>query len=265
MQQAPSPNPTTLHEALALIAQQQADLARLHAAHESWMRAVAHDLRAPLRHVVSFAPLLKESVDELAAAAPQVVHAAEDAHEFAATMERAARKMSAMLDGLAHISRAARAELQPEFVDWLALTVPLVQALQAQHPHVQWVLPTQAEVLVLAHAEWLRVAMQAVLDNAIKFSAQQVQPLVQVQAYPLANGGWRLQVQDNGAGFNDSRAQQLGEIFQRMHHDNEFDGVGCGLALVSTVAQRHGARWSVQSQPGAGCTVSLDWPGVVGV
>lgn len=261
MQQAQSPTPGTLNEALALIAQQQADMARLHAAHESWMRAVAHDLRAPLRHVVSFAPLLKESVDELAAAAPQAVHAAEDAHEFATTMERAARKMSAMLDGLAHISRAARAELQPELVDWVALTAPLVQALQAQHPQVQWALPTQAQVPVLAHAEWLRVVMQAVLDNAIKFSARQVPPQVQVHAYPLADGWWRLVVQDNGAGFNDSHAQQLGELFQRMHHENEFDGVGCGLALVSTVAHRHGARWGVQSQPGLGCTVSLDWPG----
>ena len=164
MQQAQSPTPGTLNEALALIAQQQADMARLHAAHASWMRAVAHDLRAPLRHVVSFAPLLKESVGELAAAAPQAVHAAEDAHEFASTMERAARKMSAMLDGLVHISRAARAELQPELLDWVALTVPLVQALQAQHPQVQWTLPTQAQVPVLAHAEWLRVVMQAVLD-----------------------------------------------------------------------------------------------------
>ena len=261
MQQAQSLTPGTLNAALALIAQQQADMARLHAAHESWMRAVAHDLRAPLRHVVSFAPLLKESVGELAAAAPQAVHAAEDAHEFASTMERAARKMSAMLDGLVHISRAARAELQPELVDWVALTVPLVQALQAQYPQVQWSLPTPAQVPVLAHAEWLRVAMQALLDNAIKFSARQESPQVQVQACPLADGWWRLVVQDYGAGFNDSRAQQLGELFQRMHHENEFDGVGCGLALVSTVAQRHGARWGVQSQPGLGGTGSLDWPG----
>lgn len=261
MQQAQSPTPGTLNEALALIAQQQSDMARLHAAHASWMRAVAHDLRAPLRHVVSFAPLLKESVGELAAAAPQAVHAAEDAHEFASTMERAARKMSAMLDGLVHISRAARAELQPELLDWVALTVPLVQTLQAQYPQVQWSLPTPAQVPVLAHAEWLRVAMQALLDNAIKFSARQESPHVQLQAWPLADGWWRLVVQDNGAGFNDSRAQQLGELFQRMHHENEFDGVGCGLALVSTVAQRHGARWGVQSQPGLGCTVSLDWPG----
>jgi light-regulated signal transduction histidine kinase (bacteriophytochrome) len=81
-----------------------------------------------------------------------------------------------------------------------------------------------------------------------------------VEAQPLAAGGWRLTVQDNGVGFDASRAQGLGELFQRMHREGEFAGVGCGLALVHTVAQRHGARWEVQSQVQAGCIVHLDWP-----
>ena len=254
-----TPVPTTLEAALALIAQQRAELDRLHVAHEAWMRAVAHDLRAPLRHVVSFAPLLKESVEELAAAAPQAGYAAEDAREFAATMEQSARKMSAMLDGLAHISRTARTALHLEVLNWSALVQAAVQPLQAQHPQVQWVLPAQP-VWVMADADSLRSAMQALLDNAVKFSATQPQPQVCVEAQPLAAGGWRLTVQDNGVGFDASRAQGLGELFQRMHREGEFAGVGCGLALVHTVAQRHGARWEVQSQVQAGCTVHLDWP-----
>lgn len=258
----PIPVPATLEAALALIVQQQAELDRLHATHEAWMRAIAHDLRAPLRHVVSFAPLLQESVEELAVAAPQAGYAAEDAREFAVTMEQSARKMSAMLDGLAHISRTSRAALHLQVLDWVALVQALVQPLQAQHPHVQWVVPNQP-VWVMADADSLRSAMQALLDNAIKFSATQPQPQVRVEAQPLAAGGWRLAVQDNGVGFDDSRAQGLGELFQRMHRETEFAGVGCGLALVQTVVQRHGARWGVQSQVQAGCTVYLDWPAAV--
>lgn len=254
----PAQSPATLDEALSLIAQQQAEIMRLHAEQTAWMRAVAHDLRAPLRHVVSFAPLLQESVQALAAAAPQAGEAAEDAQEFAATMAQSARKMSAMLEGVAQVSRAARLPLHPQALDWVALTQPLVQALQAQHAQVQWHLPTQP-VLVQADAEGLRLVMQALLDNAVKFSAHQAQPRIAVHAKPLAQG-WRLEVQDNGAGFDGARAQALGALFQRMHRDSEFEGVGCGLALVSTLAQRHGAQWGLQSQPQAGCTVYLDWP-----
>lgn len=253
------PTPTTLEAALEQIAQQQAEITRLQAAHEAWMRAIAHDLRAPLRHVVSFAPLLKESVEELAAAAPQAPEAAEDAREFASTMEQSARKMSAMLDGLAQVSRAARAPLHLEVLDWTALLQPLVDTLRAQHPQVQWELPAQP-VWVMADAESMRHTMQALLGNAIKFSAHQAQPLVRLSAAPLEQGGWRLQVQDNGVGFDDRRAQHVGELFQRMHRDTEFEGVGCGLALVQTIVQRHGARLQLQAQPQLGCWVSLDWP-----
>ena len=67
-----SHQPQTLAQACIALQQQQAEMERLQQAHEAWMRAVAHDLRAPLRHVVSFAPLLRESVEELAAAAPHL-------------------------------------------------------------------------------------------------------------------------------------------------------------------------------------------------
>ena len=258
----PAQTPSTLDEALRLIAQQNAEITRLQAAHASWMRAVAHDLRAPLRHVVSFAPLLQESVQELAAAAPQAVYAAEDAQEFAATMAQSARKMSAMLDGMAQVSRAARMPLHLGVVDATTVAQSLVQSLQAQYPQVQWSLPTRPAP-VLADSEALRMVLQALLDNAVKFSAQQMPPRIGVQAEPVEQG-WRLEVRDNGAGFDDGRAQALGELFQRMHRDNEFEGVGCGLALVNTLVQRHGGRWSVQSQPQAGCTVYVEWPSVAG-
>lgn len=258
----PTALPATLEAAQAVIVQKQAELDRLHAMHEAWMRAVAHDLRAPLRHVVSFAPLLKEAVEELSDAAPQAIEAVADAREFAVTMEHAARKMSAMLDGLATISRAARAPLHWEALDWTALVSSLVEPLRAQFPSVQWTLPTQP-VWVMADADGLRRIMQALLDNAVKFSAYEAQPHVSLAARPQDSAGWQLQVQDNGVGFDDQRAQHLGDLFQRMHRDNEFDGVGCGLALVQTIAQRHGASWRVQSQPKMGCTVFLNWPVVM--
>lgn len=251
----------SLEEANNLLQRQQADIERLQAAHEAWMRAVAHDLRAPLRHVVSFAPLLRESVEELTAAAPQAADAADDAREFAGTMEQAARKMSAMLDGMTQVSRAARMPLQLDSVDWCAVTQQVALPLQAQHLQVQWVLPTQAAP-VMADAQALRSITQALLENAVKFSARQPQPVVHIQISALPHGGWRWSVQDNGAGFDSTRAASLGELFQRMHRDSEFNGAGCGLALVSTLVQRLGGRWQIEAQPQQGCTVCVELAGV---
>lgn len=251
--------PASLEEAQVLLAQQQQEIQRLHGAYETWMRAVSHDLRSPLRHVVSFAPLLKESVETLAAAAPHAAEAAEDAREFAGTMEHSARKMSAMLDGMAQVSRAARASLQIHTVDGAAAMHAVVQSMQARGLAVQWH-PPHTPAHVAADGDWLQSALQVLLDNAVKFSARQPLPVIDVRLTSPEEGMWRYEVRDNGAGFDDARAQRLGELFQRMHRDNEFEGVGCGLALLDTIAQRHHARWRLQSQPQQGCLATLDWP-----
>ena len=49
-------------------------------------------------------------------------------------------------------------------------------------------------------------------------------------------------------------------VFQRLHRETEFDGVGAGLALCRAIAQRHGAEVSATAVPGAGCTVRVQWP-----
>lgn len=245
------------------LAQCQAELAQLRASHEALLRAIAHDLRAPLRHVMSFAPLLRESVQELAQTAPASSReAAEDAQEFAGTMEHSARRMARMLDGLTEVSRQARAPLALQAVDALALCRAVWLSLQAQHSHLQVQWPVGGPV-VLLHADEaaLRSALQALLDNAAKFTQPVASPVLRVSAALEPDARYAvLTLQDSGVGFDSSRAQQLFGLFQRMHRESEFEGVGCGLALVQTVAQRHGAQVSIAAQPQQGCTVQLRWP-----
>jgi len=68
---------------------------------EALLRAIAHDLPAPLRHIQSFAPLLVEAVQTLAAAAPHAADAAADALECAQFMQQGAQRMGQMLQALA--------------------------------------------------------------------------------------------------------------------------------------------------------------------
>ena len=49
-------------------------------------------------------------------------------------------------------------------------------------------------------------------------------------------------------------------VFQRLHRETEFEGVGAGLALCRAIAQRHGAEVSATAVPGAGFTVRVQWP-----
>lgn len=255
--------PSTLEEARALLVAQQQQLAQLQASHEGFVRAVSHDLRAPLRHLTSFAPLLRESVDALAQATPG--EAAEEAQEFLATMEQSARKMGLMLDALMQLSRAARQTLDVQPVDVRAVLLSCAERIQPALNTLAWSVPGEP-ALLLADPAALHAVLSELLGNAAKFSAGQNPPWVQVDVslsapvHSPSQALWRIAITDHGVGFDSLRMSPTWPPFQRMHRDSDFAGVGCGLALVHQLAVRHGATLQLQSRPGEGCTAVLEWP-----
>lgn len=99
-----------------------------------------------------------------------------------------------------------------------------------------------------------------VLGNALKFARPVAHACITVSADAAPAGHVAFTVQDNGVGFDPARAGSLFGVFQRLHRETEFDGVGAGLALCRAVAQRHGAQISATAVPGGGCTVRVCWP-----
>ena len=235
-----------------------AQLDALRQAHDGLLHAVSHDLRAPLRHITSFGPLVHELLQE----APGLDAATrQEALEFLATMDQSARRMGRMLDGLLQLARIARAPFTPQTVDLGALVHEVREALapRCADRTVQW----QADgpwPTVQGDPALLRQLLAELIGNALKFTQARSLAQIRVTAECGADGHCTLCVQDNGVGFDPARAQALFGIFQRLHRESEFDGVGCGLAAVRAIAQRHGGTVSAQAAPGAGCTVSVCWP-----
>lgn len=255
--------PRTLEDALDRLAQREQELQALRQTQQEWLHAVSHDLRAPLRHVLSFGPLVDELLSQ-AAPSPQDL---QEAREFLRTMDQSARRMGAMLDGLLALARAARAPLlwQPVALQELlqqSRDAVLARPQWASAPlrEVQWSLPRQGPA-VRADASLLRQVLEELLDNALKFSQPAALPQIAIDVERDADGGIALSVTDNGVGFDPSRAGALFGIFQRMHRESEFAGLGLGLALVRSVARRHGGDASIRATPGGGCSVCLRWPG----
>lgn len=249
------PPPATLDAALAQLAQRDRELLELRVAQEEFLRAVSHDLRAPLRHITSYGALVRELLDD----AGLQGDAAAEARQFLGTMDQSTRRMACMLDGLLHIARAARAPLHPGPVDLAALLRDAQAELARTAPErtVAWSLPAES-FTVHTDAALARQLVAQLLDNAFKFTRPRAGACVTARLQAGAGGGWQLQVQDNGVGLEPARAGALGGVFQRLHRDSEFEGVGTGLALVQTIAQRLGARWRIEGQPGGGCTVTVE-------
>ena len=263
------------------LAEREQQLAAMATAHEDFLRAVSHDLRAPLRHITSYGPLVSEVLQGSALASDTLA----EAQEFLATMDQSARRMGRMLDGLLKLSRIAGAPFERQPVPLAELVADAQAALAAQtHGRaVEWqVAPTGA--VLHGDPALLRQLLTALLDNALKFTQGLAVARIAIEvdegkgveiadhststtASTTASTSPRaaatsntLRVQDNGAGFNPAQASGLFGVFQRLHREAEFDGIGTGLASVRAIAQRHGGDASATAAPGAGCTVSVVLP-----
>lgn len=189
--------PQSLDEALALLARREAELAALRTAQQEWMHAVSHDLRAPLRHLLAFNPLVAELLQSASPGAEDL----EEARSFLQTMDQSAQRMAAMFDGLLQLNRAQSHVLQPQPVDLLALLGSLRQRLQAgaQGRRIEWCLPAVAPMLQ-ADPRLLEQALDAALANAVKFT----------RAVPLAR--IQVDVQRDGQGVLHHRGRQRSRL-----------------------------------------------------
>jgi light-regulated signal transduction histidine kinase (bacteriophytochrome) len=185
-------------------------------------------------------------------------------------MDQSARRMGLMIDGLYAVAQASRAPLRLQPVP---LSGALAAARAAVAPReagrmVKWRIDPALPTLQ-ADPELLHQLLVQLLDNALKFTRGGAQPpSIEVRCIDLPSHGASgdaadcaaFAVTDNGIGFDNTRAVQLFGVFQRLHREADFDGVGTGLALCRAIAQRHGASITATGQLGAGCTVQVQWP-----
>lgn len=211
---------------------------------EAFSYSVSHDLRAPLRAIDGFSRILEqEGAGQLDAANLDRL----------ARVRRNAQQMGLLIDDLLGLARVTRAEVQWRTVDLAALALEALDALVEAHPQRQVQIDVADDLTARGDLRLLRIAMQNLLDNAWKFTAQTA--AARIAVYAEQRDGERVfAVSDNGAGFDMAYADKLFGAFQRLHRMDEFAGTGIGLATVQRVIHKHGGRIWAQAQPQRGAT-----------
>jgi light-regulated signal transduction histidine kinase (bacteriophytochrome) len=235
------------------IAQLEAELAALRAEMQDFSYTVSHDLRASLRHILSYAQLVQEDAGPLLP---------DETKGFLNTISDSARHMGVLMDGLMELSRLGTVELQLAALPLQPLVQELVAACQPPSgAPIQWHIAADLPA-VRGDAALLRSTLHAVLDNAVKFSARKELRQIAISVLPEdpASAGVTLLVQDNGAGFNPALQAKLFHPFQRLHTTKQFPGIGMGLALCRKMLERMGGQVRAEGAPEGGCTVRITLP-----
>ncbi|MDP3701385.1 MAG: ATP-binding protein [Hylemonella sp.] len=238
------------------IARLQAELQGARAALGDFTYAVSHDLRASLRHILSYAALLREEAGPVLPG---------EALTYLETVHGAARTLGQQIDGLMAWTQLDRVELQVR--EWEVRT--LLAEAQAQLAElcagrrIEWQVPEGLPVLI-GDGALLRQLFVHLLSNALKFTRPRGTAMIEVAAQVTPDGLATIHVRDNGVGFDPVRQFKLFHVFHRLHGASQFEGLGLGLALARKIVERHGGSIGAEGVPDGGCTVSVTLPCAVG-
>lgn len=217
---------------------------------ESFTYSVAHDLRAPLRAINSFARALMEDHEAELSDQPR---------DYLQRILRASDRMGLLIDDLLKLSRIGRGEVLCQPIDLTALLGEINQRLVERNPDRDVIVTVQPDMTVQGDRRLLAIAFENVLDNAWKFTRRQQQATINCTE-TLQDGSRTLHVTDNGAGFDIRYRHKLFAPFQRLHRDDEFEGTGIGLVTVMRILTRHGGAVSIEGTEGVGTTISMTLP-----
>ncbi|HYC57754.1 MAG TPA: PAS domain S-box protein, partial [Candidatus Binatia bacterium] len=212
---------------------------------EAFCYSVSHDLRAPLRHINGYAAMMAEECEG---------QVPPEAEQHLRSISDASRQMGGLIDDLLSFSRAGRAEAAEHELelDELAGEVVAVIRRAAGARAIEWdLLPLPR---VLGDRAMIRQVFVNLIDNAVKYTQPQPLARIEISCVGEEEGRAIIAVRDNGVGFDMQYADKLFGVFQRLHHVDEFEGTGVGLANVRRIVARHGGRSWAEAEPGAGAS-----------
>ncbi len=216
---------------------------------ESFSYSVSHDLRRPLRSIDGFAKILLEDyADQLDSYGKKVV----------GTIIESTGKMSNFINDLLKFSRLGRKELLLGEVNLETAIKEIYEELRAaEDPNrnirldLQAPLPNiQADQVLFQHV------LSNLISNAVKYSRQTPEAVITVMGTDTPQMT-TLSISDNGVGFDMKFADKIFGVFNRLVHDEAFEGTGIGLSIVQRIVQRHQGKIEVQSEPGVGTTFTI--------
>jgi PAS domain S-box-containing protein len=215
---------------------------------EAFCYSLSHDMRSPLRAIVTFTEFaLLNSRQQLT----------EESAGFLQKVITAARRLDQLIQDVLAFSQVSRMKVELELVDVEELLGEIIgERPEFQAPSAEILIERPLEP-VLGHKASLTQCFTNLLSNAVKFMPSGRKPRVRIFSQKL-NDKVRLWVEDNGIGIEAAAQGKIFELFERGQSARPYAGVGAGLAIVSKAVERMGGKVGVESEPGRGSRFWLE-------
>jgi len=236
-------------------------MARVNAQHNELLqfnKVITHDLQEPLRKLSVFAKMILEGPDE----APQ--------KKLVEKLLGVSEHMRQIVSGLQQYIWLSEPSLIRVDVEPASVLLEARTLLQAEFPGINLVMEMDPLPGIQADPAQMRILFYQLLSNVIRFRKAGDRAYVKISAYSLQlnkfrniadkysyTGFIKVELADNGIGFNNEYGAQVFELYKRLHPQS---GIGIGLALCKKIIENHQGEISIGARDGEGATVTLLLP-----
>ncbi len=216
---------------------------------EQFVYTVSHDLKAPLVTSSSYISFLREDLQ--AGRYTELLDSLE-------RVEKANKKMHELIYDLLQLSRTSRMELKVAAISLTHILEDIKKDLRDQLSERKTELRIPGNLpVVQGDAKRLTQVFENLIINALKYAALGDHNIIEVLTKETENE-WVVGVRDNGPGIPAQYHKKIFALFQRL--DNQKEGTGVGLTIVSRIMGLHGGHAWVESEPAQGATFWVSFP-----
>ncbi len=234
-----------------------AELQRSNQDLEQFAYVASHDLQEPLRKIRAFGDRLTTKYQS---------RLEEQGSDYVARMQSAAARMQVLIEELLAFSRVSRPVNFSENLDVNEIMSEIRDDLEAQIKREKAVLVTGPLPAIRGERSQIKRLFQNLISNGIKFHKNGKGSQVEVTGSVVRGGDVqnefnvqlpklkyaKIEVRDDGIGFDEKYIEKIFTIFQRLHGRTEYEGTGIGLAICRKIVGNHGGFITARSAENEG-------------
>lgn len=231
---------------------------------EEFAYIASHDLQEPLRKISMFTERLRAKYES---------GLDQEGELFIDRILASASNMRTLIDNLLDFSRANRRSNTFDQVDLQMILQNVISDLELKIEETKAQIDFEGTFPSLeAVTSEMTQLFSNILSNALKFRKQDTGALIQVRGSKLSRAEkhtlglpptqqfHKIEIQDNGIGFEPEYAERIFQIFQRLNGKSEYPGSGIGLAICKKIVEKHNGLVFAKSKPEEGATFTVILP-----
>ncbi len=210
---------------------------------ERFAQITSHDLKTPLRNVISYLKLLRKKSEE---------SLDKQSKEFLKIATNCATEMDDFIEDILAYSRLKNTESNEIETDLNKVVKDVLKKLKMVIEERKAIVELNPLPTIKAERYQMVQLFQNIIENGIKYNKSEI-PTIKISS-KLNDNRLHIFVSDNGIGVPEESQKDIFKLYNRLHTADEFKGTGIGLATCKQIVENHNGEISVTSNPDQGST-----------